>query len=101
MIINGKIGPNFEHTRGAAAPVLMRSIDTLGRAQARMELIAASAFAERNGAPIFAAAVPPKQSANPVDFSGENMGALFDLGERSALSHHAFRPIAHALDPDD
>lgn len=101
VIINGKIGPNFEYTRGAAAPVLMRSIDTLGRAQARMELIAAGAFAERNSAPIFVAAVPTKQPANPVDFSEGNMGALFDLGERSALSHRAFRPIAHAMDPDD
>jgi hypothetical protein len=101
VIINGKIGANYEYTRGAAAPVLMRSIDTLGRAQARIELIAASAFAERSGAPIFVAAVPTHQPANPVDFSGANMGALFDLGERRALSHRAFRPVAHAMDPDD
>lgn len=101
VVINGKIGTNFEYTRGAAAPVLMRSIDTLGRAQARIELIAASAFAERSGAPIYVAAVPTGQPANPVDFSVGNMGALFDLGERRALSHRAFRPIAHAMDPDD
>jgi hypothetical protein len=100
VIVNGKIGTTYEFTRGAAAPVLLRSIDTMGRAQARMELIAAAAFAERSGAPIFVAALPTKQPANPVDFSEENMAALFDLGERSALAHHAFRPIAHAMDPD-
>ena len=101
VIVNGKIRPNFAYTRGSAAPLLMRSIDTLGRAQARMELIAATAFAERNGSPVFVAAVPANQPANPVDFSARNMGALFDLGERIALSHRAFRPVAHAMDPDD
>ena len=102
VIINGKIAPTFEYTRGKAAPILLRSIDTLGRAQARMELIAAAAFAERNRAPVLVATLPTKQPGNPVDFSGENMGALFDLfGERSALAHHAFRLIARAMDPDE
>jgi hypothetical protein len=101
VIINSKIAPTFEYTRGKAAPILLRAIDTLGRAQARMELIAASAFAERNGAPVFVATLPAKQLGNPVDFSGENMGALFDLGERNALAHRAFRPIAHVMDPED
>ncbi|MDB5445011.1 MAG: patatin [Phenylobacterium sp.] len=101
IIINGKIGSTFDYTRGAAAPVLLRTFDTLGRAQARTQLIAASAFAERSGAPVFVAAIPTRQPANPVDFSTANMGALFDLGERLALSHRAFRPIAHVMDPDD
>lgn len=101
MIINGKIGTNLEYARVAAAPVLMRSFDTLRRAQARIELIAASALAEHSGAPIFVAGLPTKQPANPVDFSRENMGALYNLGERSAPSHRAFRPIVHAMDPDE
>ncbi|HEX2816020.1 MAG TPA: patatin-like phospholipase family protein [Phenylobacterium sp.] len=100
VILSSKIQPNFEYTPGKAGPILLRSIDTLGRAQARMELIAASAFADRNGAPVFVAALPANQPGNPVDFSGANMGALFDLGQRRALSHRAFRPVAQAMEPD-
>lgn len=101
VLINGKIGSTFEYTRGAAGPVLARTFDTLGRAQARTQLIAAAAFAERSGSPVSVATVPDRQPANPVDFSPGNMGALFDLGERRALSHRAFRPILHAMDPDN
>ena len=58
VIINGEIEARRTVTKGATLPILMRSFDTMSKADLRAHLLASVAFAERNGASLRYAAIP-------------------------------------------
>jgi hypothetical protein len=92
LLVNGKVGPSVQTTPGAFGPVILRSLDTLTRAQARAQISAARAFAGGSGGRVAVAAVPDAQPADPFDFGPKGMGALYDLGYALAVEGRAFRP---------
>ena len=93
VIINGKPDPTYAVTPGAAAPILIRTFDTLGRAVMREQLTAARTFAERNGGRLAYTAIPAGVDADPFNFKRANMGSLYELGYGLAVSGKAFHPV--------
>lgn len=90
LVINGQIQGGYRITRGALPTILLRSADTLGRADSRTQLRLAQAFAGRNGAPLAYAVIPNGLEADPLGFQPEAMSALFALGRGQALRGEAF-----------
>jgi predicted acylesterase/phospholipase RssA len=90
VIINGQVGPSFQVTPGRAAPIMMRALDTMGRADARAQITVIQAFATRNGATLGYAAIPDTVEADPLRFDVANMTRLFDLGRDRARQAQAF-----------
>lgn len=90
LVINGQMQGGYRITRGDLPSILLRSADTLGRADSRTQLRLAQAFAERNGAPLAYAVIPDSEEANPLGFQPEAMSALFALGRDQALRGEAF-----------
>lgn len=96
VIINGKPDPTYAVTAGGAAPILLRTFDTLGRAVMRGQLTAARTFAERNGGKLSYTAIPADIGADPFNFSQANMGSLYELGYGLAASGKAFHSVDDA-----
>lgn len=91
LIINGQTGASFSVTPGRTGPIIERTLDTLGRADARNQLRFVAAFAARNGAAVVYAAIPDDLDVNPLAFDSRRTSPLFDLGRRRALRGEAFR----------
>ena len=96
VIVNGKINPSFAITKGAMAPIMLRTLDTLGRAELRARIAMTQAFAERNGGTLACSFIPDDSNADPFDFRRSNMDGLFDLGFALASTGGAFRIPADA-----
>lgn len=93
VIINGEIEPRRTLTKGATLPILMRSFDTLSKSDLRAHLIAAVAFANRNGARLRYAAIPTALGADSLAFDAESMRRLFEAGRAAGASETAFAEI--------
>jgi hypothetical protein len=90
LIINGQTGTEFSATRGTSVAIIERTLDTLGRADARSQLRFVAAFASRNGASVAYAAIPDGVEANPLMFDVRHTARLFALGRDRAMAGEAF-----------
>lgn len=90
LIINGQTGSAFSATRGTSTAIIERTLDTLGRADARSQLRFVAAFASRNGASVGYAAIPDGVDANPLMFDVRHTASLFALGRDRAMAGEAF-----------
>jgi hypothetical protein len=95
LIINGKISPTFAITRGGIVSIILRTLDTNGRADARAHVQAAQTFAARNGASLAYTVIPEDDPADQFNFKSANLERMFELGYQRALDHQAF----HVADP--
>jgi len=93
VIINGEIDARRTITKGATLPILMRSFDTMSKADLRAHLLASVAFAERNGAALRYAAIPTELGADSLAFDSESMGRLFEAGRAAGVAGTAFREV--------
>lgn len=80
VLINGQIGTNFGFTKGDSLSILARSYDALSKAQARTQLAASQAFAERNHVTLRYSAIPNDVEADSLNFRTENMKRLYAFG---------------------
>jgi predicted acylesterase/phospholipase RssA len=94
VVINGSLDPAFRATRRGAIPIMLRALDTLGRANARARVAAAEILAERHGAFMTYASIPDDVPADPFDFRPAKLGALFEFGRAEAIRGLAFRSTA-------
>lgn len=90
VLINGQIGTSFGFTKGDSLSILARSYDSMSKAQARVQLAASRAFAERNGATFAYSAIPSDVLADSLNFKPENMKRLYDFGYRQGASGTAW-----------
>lgn len=93
VIINGEIDARRAITKGATLPILMRSFDTMSKADLRAHLLASVAFAERNGATLRYAAIPTELGADSLAFDTESMGRLFEAGRAAGAAGTAFQEV--------
>ncbi len=91
VVINGQIGATFGVTRGNLRAILSRSFDAMGKASTRTHLTATAAFAERNGLALRISEIPDQAEAQGLNFSTENMRALFEMGFQQGASGDAWR----------
>ncbi|WP_304187746.1 patatin-like phospholipase family protein [Phenylobacterium aquaticum] len=80
VLINGQIGASFGFTKGDSLSILARSYDALSKAQARTQLAASQAFAERNHAALMYSAIPNDVEADSLNFKPANMKRLYAFG---------------------
>lgn len=80
VLINGQIGASFGFTKGDSLSILARSYDAMAKAQARTQLAASQAFAERNHASLLYSAIPNDVDADSLNFKPANMKRLYDFG---------------------
>ena len=99
LIINGKIAPTYALTRGGIVSIILRALDTNGRADARAHIQAAQTFAARSGATLAYTAIPEDDPADQFNFQSANLTRLFELGYQSALHSQAFRAADPVPDP--
>jgi len=90
LIVNGQTGAEYSMTSGTSMAIIERTLDTLGRAEARKQLRFVAAFAARNGSPVSYAAIPDGVDADPLMFNSANTRRLFALGRDRAVSGQAF-----------
>jgi predicted acylesterase/phospholipase RssA len=93
VIINGEIEARRKITKGATLPILMRSFDTMSKADLRAHLLASVAFAERNGATLRYAAMPTELGADSLAFDTQSMVRLFEAGRAAGAAGSAFREV--------
>jgi hypothetical protein len=99
LIINGKIAPTYAMTRGGIISIILRSLDTNGRADARAHVQEGETFAARNGATFAYTAIPDDDPADQFNFRSDNLQRLYELGYQRALHHQAFRAPDPIPDP--
>lgn len=80
IIINSPMAPRSNRLDGGAVAIMSRSFDSLSRANLRMHLAMATAFAHRHNVQLRYAALPSDIDADPLDFGAARMAVLFDLG---------------------
>jgi hypothetical protein len=80
VLINGQIGASFGFTKGDSLSILARSYDAMAKAQARTQLAASQAFAERNHASLAYSAIPTDVDADSLNFKPANLKRLYDFG---------------------
>jgi len=101
VVINGQIGSTFGVTRGNLRAILTRSFDAMSKASTRTHLTATAAFAQRNGLVLEISEIPDEAEAQGLNFSAENMRALFEQGFARGASGEAWRaPEAPAPKPE-
>ena len=91
LVVNGNLNPPHRRTKAGAVSIMMRALDTMGRANTRAKVAAFEVFAEGAGAGVACAAIPDDRPANPFNFSPGNMRTLFELGYAQAARGEAFR----------
>jgi predicted acylesterase/phospholipase RssA len=96
LVINGSLDPTYRPAPQGAIPIMMRALETMGRANARARVAAAEILAERHGASMSYAAMPDGP-ADSFDFRPRNLRVLFELGHDQALARQAFRSTALKL----
>jgi hypothetical protein len=86
VIVNGKVGGAFGFTKGGTLSVVGRSWLAMSKALMRTHLTASAAFARRNGGSLVYSAIPDDAPGDTsgLDFSADNLRALFDLGRQRA-----------------
>lgn len=89
LIINAPMSPHNSQLNGGAVAIMGRSFDSLSRANLRMHLAMATAFAKRHHVQISYAALPSDMEADPLDFEAKRMAMLFDLGAQRYTSLNA------------
>jgi patatin-like phospholipase/acyl hydrolase len=99
LIIDGKISPTYAMTRGGIVSIILRSLDTNGRADARAHVQEGETFAARNGATFAYTAIPDDDPADQFNFKSDNLERLYELGYQRALHHQAFRAADPIPDP--
>jgi len=81
IIINAPMNPHNSQLSGGAVAIMGRSFDSLSRANLRMHMAMATAFAHRHHVLISYAALPSDMlDADPLNFEAARMTRLFDLG---------------------
>jgi hypothetical protein len=80
IIINSAMAPHGSRLNGGAVAIMSRSFDSLSRANLRMHLAMAKAFAHRHTVQLRYSALPSDMDADPLDFGAARMADLFDLG---------------------
>lgn len=103
VIVNGELEPSYGVTKGATLPILMRSFDTMSKADLRAHLGASQAFAERNGATLRYAAIPSALGADSLAFDTGSMRRLLEAGREAGAAGRAFEGVspAHRLRLDE
>jgi predicted acylesterase/phospholipase RssA len=96
LVINGSLDPTYRPAPHGAIRIMMRALETMGRAGARARVAAAEILAERHGATMSYAAMPDGP-ADAFDFRPRNLSALFELGHDEALRGRAFHSTALKL----
>jgi hypothetical protein len=91
LIVNDNLDPPRRRTKSGAVSIMMRALDTMGRANMRAKVEAFEVLAEEAGAWVACAAIPDERPANPFNFSPGNLRALFELGYAQAVRGEAFR----------
>ena len=99
VIVNGELSPSYGVTRGATLPILMRSFDTMSKADLRAHLGASLAFAEHNGASLRYAAIPPALGADSLAFDQASMRRLLDAGRAAGAEGRAFEAVTRSRVP--
>lgn len=99
VLVNGELEPSYGVTKGATLPILMRSFDTMSKADLRAHLSASLAFAERNGASLRYAAIPPALGADSLAFDAESMRRLLEAGRAAGAEGRAFEEVARPRFP--
>jgi hypothetical protein len=74
------MAPRHNQLSGGAVAIMGRSFDSLSRANLRMHLAMATAFAHRHNVQLRYVALPSDMDADPLDFAAARMAGLFDLG---------------------
>lgn len=80
IIINAPMAPRNNQLSGGAVAIMGRSFDSLSRANLRMHVAMATAFAHRHHVQLRYAALPSDLDTDPLDFDAARMAGLFDLG---------------------
>jgi hypothetical protein len=80
IIINAPMAPRNNQLSGGAVAIMGRSFDSLSRANLRMHVAMATAFARRHHVQLRYAALPSDLDTDPLDFEAARMAGLFDLG---------------------
>ncbi|WP_392889468.1 patatin-like phospholipase family protein [Pseudomonas migulae] len=83
ILINAPMAPRHNQLSGGAVAIMGRSFDSLSRANLRMHLAMATAFAHRHNVQLRYVALPSDMDADPLDFAAARMAGLFDLGVAS------------------
>lgn len=94
VLVNGELEPSYGVTKGATLPILMRSFDTMSKADLRAHLAASQAFAQRNGASLRYAAIPPALGADSLAFDQDSMRRLLEAGREAGATDTAFAEVA-------
>ena len=90
VLINGQTGRSEAITRGTLPAILVRSYDTMSKANFRTNLALNLTFAERNGLGLYVAAIPDGIEASSLDFDPVSMAGLFERGRAAAASGQAW-----------
>lgn len=90
VLINGQIGTSFGFTKGNSLAILARAYDAMSKAQARVQLTASQAFADRNQAELVYSAIPSDIEADSLNFKPDNMKRLYDYGYQRGLKGDAW-----------
>ena len=81
MIVNGRVAPSFELTRGRTVSILERAMGSLLRSSTRGNLLETKTFADRRGYPLRVAAIGGDfVGEEPKPFDRAYMRRLFDYG---------------------
>lgn len=91
IIVNGNLSPPRRRTKAGAVSIMMRALDTMGRANMLAKVEAFEVLAQAAGAGVACAAIPDERPANPFNFSPGNLRTLFELGYAQAVRGEAFR----------
>ena len=85
VVINGSLDPRSGRVRRGVIPILLRALDTMGRANVRARIAALELLAERHGVTFSCTAIPDDRPADPFDFTTDNLESLFAFGQAAAL----------------
>lgn len=89
IIINGQAEAHAQPLKGGALAIMGRSFESMSRANTRIHLAVAAAFAKRHGVLLNYTELPANIESNPLDFRAERMAALFEIGNATAKKLYA------------
>lgn len=96
--INGRPEARFEVASFSGVGVAGRGLDAMMKASTRMNLVAASQFAQRHDLALSVSMAPPGAGETSLGFERERMRALFEQGRAQAALGAAWRPYDGAAD---
>lgn len=93
VILNGKLGPNFEVVKPNTLPIAIRSFATSVRANTRNTLLATYEFIKRRGWELNLAAIDDSVPApEKIGFDTAYMRSLFDYGYQRGADGQMWQP---------